>query len=87
MKITKRIVHRVTSYPTLEWLRAIRSDAKEVIEKNTSAMWNKRGMTIDTIMNPLIDFAVRVIAHKFYQLSQLNNIPCVAIDIGYKMVK
>ena len=50
-------------------------------------MWNKRGMKIDTITKPLIEFVVRVIAHKFYQSSQLNNVPCVAIDIGYKMVK
>ena len=58
-----------------------------MIEKNTGALWNKRGMTIDTITNPLIDFVVRVIAQKFYQSSQLNNVPCVAIDIRYKMVK
>ena len=44
-------------------------------------------MAIDTITNPLIYFDVRVIAHKFYQSSQLNSVPCVAIDIGYKMVK
>ena len=44
-------------------------------------------MTIDTITNPLIDFFVRVIAHKFYQSSRLNNVPCITIDIGYKMVK
>ena len=66
MKITKRIVHRVIGFPTLEWPQAIRSDAKEVIEKNTGAMWNKRCMTIDTIKNALIDFSIRVIAHKFY---------------------
>ena len=66
IKIMKRIVHRVTGFPTPEQPRAIRSDAKEVLEKNTSAQWNKRGMTIDTITNPLIDFIVRVIAHKFY---------------------
>ena len=44
-------------------------------------------MNIDTITNPLIDFLVRVIAHKFYQSIRLNNVPCVAVDIGYNMVK
>ena len=44
-------------------------------------------MTIDTITNPLIDFTVRVVAHKFYQSSRLSRVPCVAVDIGYKMVK
>ena len=40
VKITKRIVHRVIGFPTLEWPRG---DAKEVIEKNTCTQWNKRG--------------------------------------------
>ena len=44
-------------------------------------------MTIDTITNPLVEFTVRVIAHKFYQSSQINSIRCVAVDMGYKMVK
>lgn len=39
-------------------------------------------MTIDTIIDPLIDFAVRVIAHKFYQSNRLNNVPCIAMDMG-----
>ena len=62
----KLIIHRVTVYPTTDQSCAIRSDSKEIIEKNTRAVWNKRGMTIDTIINPLVEFAVRVIAHKFY---------------------
>ena len=65
----------------------MRSDSKEIIERNTRAIWNKRGMTIDTITNPLVEFAVRVIAHKFYQSSRINSVPCVAVDMGYKMVK
>ena len=44
-------------------------------------------MTIDIITNPLIDFAVRVIVHKFYQSSRLNSVSCIAVDMGYKMVK
>ena len=44
-------------------------------------------MKIDTITNPLIDFFVSFIAHKFYQSSRLNSVPCIVVDIGYKMVK
>ena len=66
MKITKRIIHRVTRYPTLDRPKTLRSDSKKVIEKNIGAQWNKRGMTIETIRDPLIEFAVRVISHKFY---------------------
>ena len=87
VKITKRVIHRVTGFPTLDQARALRSDAKEVIEKNIGARWNKRGMTIDTIMDPLENFVVRVISHKFYQSSRLNSVSCIVVDIGYKIVK
>ena len=44
-------------------------------------------MTIDTITNPLINFVVRVISHKFYQSSRLNSVPYIVVDVGYKIVK
>ena len=44
-------------------------------------------MTTKTIKDPLIEFAVRVISHKFYQLSRLNSVPCITVDVGYKIVK
>ena len=44
-------------------------------------------MTIDTIIDPLVDFVVRVISHKFYQSSRLKSVPCIAVDVGYKIVK
>ena len=50
-------------------------------------MWNKRGMTIDAITNPLIEFSIRVISHKFYQSSRLSSVPCIEVDVGYKIVK
>ena len=69
IKLTKLIIHRVTGYPTTDRSHAIRSDSKEIIERNTRAIRNKHGITIDTITNPLVEFAVRVIAQKFYQSS------------------
>ena len=44
-------------------------------------------MTIDTIKDPLLDFAIRAISHKFYQSSKLNSVPCIAVDVSYKIVK
>ena len=82
VKISKRIVHKVTGYPTLDRPKTLKSDSKEVIKKNTRAKWNKRGMNIDTIQDPLVDFVVRVISHKFYQSKKLNNIPCIVVDVG-----
>lgn len=44
-------------------------------------------MNIDTIINPLIDFFVRVISLKFYQSSRLNSVSYIVVDVGYKIVK
>ena len=44
-------------------------------------------MKIDTNTNPLIDFVVRIISHKFYQSSRLNSVPYIAVDVAYKLVK
>ena len=41
IKITKRIVHRIIGYPTLDRPKTLRSEFKEVIEKNTREKWNK----------------------------------------------
>lgn len=87
LNIMKKIVHRVNGFPTLDQPKTLRSDKNEAIEKNTSAKWNNRGMTIDTITDPLLDFAIRVISHKFYQSSRLNSMPCIAVDVAYKLVK
>ena len=74
-------------FPTLDRPKTLRSDNKEAIERNTGAKWNKRGRPIDTVTEPLLDFVVRVISHKFYQSSRLNNVPCIAVDVAYKLVK
>ena len=87
MKITKKIVHRVTGFPTLDRSKTLRSDKRETIEKKTGAKWNNRGMTIDIIKEPLLDFAVRIVSHKFYQSSKLNCVPFIAVDVAYKLVK
>lgn len=87
VNIMNTIVHIVKRYPTLDWPKTMRSESKEVIEKNTWLVWNKRGMKIATISDPLVSFAVRIISHKFYQSIKLNSISCVFFDMGYKIVK
>ena len=37
VKFTKKIVNRVTSFPTLDRPKTLRSDKREAIEKNTGA--------------------------------------------------
>ena len=65
----------------------MRCEPKENIEKDIGAVWNKRRMKIDTIIDPLVEFVVRVITHKFYQSRRPNNVPCIAVNLGYKLVR
>ena len=44
-------------------------------------------MTIDTITDPILDFSVSIISHKFYQSSRSNSVPCIVVDVAYKMIK
>ena len=41
VKISKKIVHRVTGYPTLDRPKTLKSDSREVIEEDTRAKLNK----------------------------------------------
>ena len=66
VKIIELTIHGVTGYLTLGQPKTMQCEPKENIEKDTSVVWNKRGMNIDIITNPLVVFVVRVIAHKFY---------------------
>jgi hypothetical protein len=52
VRFTKKTVHRVTAIPTLDRPKTLRSDNKEVIERNTGAKWNNRGMQIDSHKTP-----------------------------------
>ena len=56
-------LHSVSGYPTLDRPKSMRSDAKEFIEKNTGAMWNKRRMPIDIIVGSMVAFIVNIITH------------------------
>ena len=42
IKITKKMVHRVTGFPTLDRPKTLRSNKKETIKKNTGAKWNNK---------------------------------------------
>ena len=87
VKFTKKTINRVTGFQTLDQPKTLRSDKREAIEKNTGAKWIYRGMRIDTIKEPLLDYVVRIISHKFYQSSKMNSVPYIVVDVAYKLVK
>lgn len=70
VKFNKKIVNRVTCFQTIDQPKTLRSDMREAINK-IGAKWNDRGMTIDNIKDPLLNFVVRVISHKF--ITQWSN--------------
>ena len=41
VRISKRIVHRVIGFPTLDRPKTLKSDSREVIEEDTRAKLNK----------------------------------------------
>ena len=87
IKNTKLTIHRVTGYPTLGQPNIMCYELKHNIEKDTCVMWIKRGLNINTIVDLLVPFSVRVIAHKFCQSSRPNSMPCIVVNLGYKLVK
>lgn len=72
---------------TLDRPRTMQIDANEIIEKNIRVVWNIRGMTIEKVLDPLIAFVVKEIAHNFFQSSRLDSVSCMAIDLCYKIIK
>ena len=44
-------------------------------------------MTIETTRDPLVEFVVKFISHKFYQSRRLNSVPYIVVDVGYNIVK
>ena len=87
IKLSKVIIHRITGYPTLGQIKTMSCDPIENIEKDIGVVWNKRGLNIYTILYHFVAFLVRVIAHKFGQSSRSNNVPCIAVNLGYKLVR
>lgn len=61
----KKMIHAITFYPTFDEKNTMCFQIKEAIEENAKSKWNGQGMSISTITNPLIEFAVRVTPHKF----------------------
>lgn len=66
--------------------KSIRRRTKNEIENLTKENQNGHGMEIDSIEDPLIEFVIHVIEQKFYQSSRLNNMPCIVVDLGYKII-
>lgn len=61
----KPIIYHVMGYPILDRVKYIHFQEKDVIENNTLAKWNDRGMSITTIKDSKIELSTRFIVQKF----------------------
>ena len=59
IKITKSIIHQVTRYPTIDKVKSVQCQANNIVEELTKAKWSNRGMSIDGIHDPVIEFVLR----------------------------
>lgn len=83
---TKKIIHRVTCYPTIDRKKTMRSMSLEEIEANIGVDQNRCGLSITNIFDPIIELVESVIAQKLYQLSRLNSVPCMIVDQAWKII-
>lgn len=86
VKIMKKIIHAIIGYPKFDKKKIIRCQRKYADKESTKAEWNDHGILISNIIDPLIDFAMREITHKFYQSSRLSSVSCMTVDQAWKMV-
>lgn len=87
MKIMKKMVHQVMSYPMLDRLKTTKTLALGELIKKTLEEWDERGLKINNVTNIEIKFGIHVISHEIYNSSRPNNAPCEAVDLAYKVVK
>ena len=69
INIEQKVIHIVTHYHIFDKKKTMQCQTKEVIKENTKVEWNGCELSISTIIDPLIEYVVRVISHKFYYLS------------------
>ena len=81
------MIHKVTGLPMLRKEKTTKTLGREELQKKTLAKWDGRGLKINNVTNIELRFGIHIIAHKIYSLSRLNNIPCEAVDLAYKVVK
>lgn len=83
----KKMIHRITWYPMLEKSKATKTLGWEKLAKLMLLEWDGRGMKLNNVFDMDINFFIHIIAHKIYSSRHLNNVPCEAVDLTYKVTK
>lgn len=87
IEVTKKIISRVTGYPTTDKAKAFQSSSHPDVENNMGGQWDGRALNISTIKDPAVKFAAHVIGYKIFQSSRPNSVPYNTMDMAYKIVK
>lgn len=86
-KITKEIIHLITGYPIYDHARAQKMISQKELISLTGVDSDYRGLKLNNVIDAELKFAIRVIGYCFFQSVRENNVPCVAVDLAYKIVK
>lgn len=87
IKITKKMVHRVTGLPMLDRPKATKNIPRNELAQKTRAVWDGRGIKLNAVTDVELKFSIHAIAHKMYSSSWWNSVPCEVVDLAYKIVK
>lgn len=81
------MIHKITGLPMLNKVKITKTPRQDELQKKTLVEWDDRGPKINNVLDVELRFGIHIIAHKIYNSSQLNSVPCEAIDLAYKVVK
>ena len=83
----KKMIHKIMGLPMLSKAKTTKTLGQEELQKKTLAKWDGRGLKFNNVTNVELRFGIHIITHKIYISIQLNNIPCEAVDLAYKVMK
>lgn len=83
----KKAIHVVTGFCATGEVPVLRSIPKNDVESLTHSKWDDREMTVNNIIDPIVNYASMVISYQIYYSSRMNNIPVTSIHIAYHMIK
>lgn len=86
-KITKEIIHLITGYPIYDHTQAQKMISQKELITLTGVESNCRGLKLNNVTDAELKFSIRVIGYCFFQSGRENSVPCVAVDLAYKIVK
>ena len=82
-----KMIHKIMGLPMLSKAKTTKTLSRDELQKLSQAVWDGKGLKLNNVTDVELKFGICVIAYKLYSSSQLNSVPCEAVDLAYKVVK